>query len=160
MLSGPVRFQLPKRKGVTVGLWGRRGLSVTGPEGKEISLNESQGLILRELDKSPEGLIATELAERLGISHPGVIFLLKPLLSAGVVERASLRGGGVLYYMSTVLREEPSPEVKEAIAHIGLNSGKKIEDLGVKDLARYAVGLPADLRRAVLDWLLIGGIEK
>jgi DNA-binding transcriptional ArsR family regulator len=161
VIPNPVRFQLPEKRGHITGLWdSKKKLSVVRAEGAPITLNENQGQILRQLSRSEDGLIATELAERLGMTHAGVIFLMKPLVESGLVERTVLRGGGVLYYMTTVLREEPSAEVKQAITRIEEKFGKKIDTLGIKQLAQYTKELPADLRRTMLDWLLLGEIDR
>ncbi|MGA2199617.1 MAG: hypothetical protein ABSG45_06735 [Nitrososphaerales archaeon] len=160
MIPTPVRFQLPEKRGHIVGVWNRNKLNVARDSRDSITLNENQGHLLRELSKSEDGMIASEIAEKLGVTHAGVIFLMKPLVSSGLVERALLRGGGVLYYMTTTFREEPSAEVKAAMTKLEQQTGQKIDSLGVKQLAQYAKELPADLRRSLLDWLLLGETSR
>ena len=157
MIPTSVKFQLPRRTGYITGTWKNKSLRILSSEGEPVPLNQSQAHILRELNRAEEGLTASELASRLGLTHAGVIFLMRTLVENDFVQRATLRGGGVLYYLTSSLREEPSDEVRGAIMEIERRSGKKVNSLGVKELAALSRDLPPSLRHPLIDWLLSGG---
>ncbi len=91
------------------------------------------------------------------MSHAGVLFLLKPLQGANLIERVPLRGGGVLYYTIARVAQKLSPELAEVKTALEKKKGKRIEDYDVRELHEATKDLPPDTRRALLNWVLDGG---
>ncbi len=133
------------------------GIRAVGEGREPLEINESQAKILKELDGATEGLIATELSERLGLTHSGVLFLLKPLQTAGLIQRAMLRGGGVLYYTTARITQKLSPELVAAKIALEKKKGKKIELFELHELYAETKDLPPITRKALLNWVLDGG---
>jgi len=155
--SVSVRFDLPRKVGKIMIVNTMDGLRVEAEGRSSLVINESQAKILRELDDASEGLIATELSKRLGMTHSGILFLLKPLQSAGLVERVTLRGGGVLYYTKARIAQRLSPELAEVKNGLEKKRGKLIELFELQELYEETKGLPPETRKALLNWVLDGG---
>lgn len=123
-----------------------------------VMLTESQGQILKNLDETRDGLIAAELARKLGMTHAGILYLLKPLLERGIVERVPLKGGGVLYYSNFDIKEERlSAMLEEFRKRMEEKIGKPIEKISLEELAREIQDLPESDRRVFTNWVLDGG---
>ena len=135
-ISG-VRLELPRKTGVVSIVKTPEGFRAEAPGQAPLAINESQARILNDLDDAPEGLIAAELSERLGMTHSGVLFLLKPLQSAGLVERATLRGGGVLYYTKARITQKLSPELAQAKSTLEKKRGKRLEEFQLHEICEW-----------------------
>ena len=155
-ISG-IRLELPRKTGIVSIVKTPEGFRAEAPGQAPLAINESQARILRDLGDAPEGLIAAELSERLGMTHSGVLFLLKPLQTAGLVERATLRGGGVLYYTKARIAQKLSPELAEVKTALENRKGKKLEDFELRELHQETKDLPTNVRKALLNWALDGG---
>lgn len=155
-----VRIELPPKAGNVSIINGREGIRVEVPEREPFTINENQAKILRELDQAPEGLIAAELSRRLGMTHAGVLFLMKALQSANLVDRATLQGGGVLYYTTARVTQKLSPELAQVKAELEKKHGKQIENFRITELNDAIKELPAETRDALKNWLLDGGWQN
>jgi len=126
-----------------------------------IILTESQGQILKQLDDTNDGLIAAELARKLGMTHAGILYLLSPLVEKGIVERIPLRGGAVLYYsVYDIKEEELSPALQDVRKRIEKETKKPIQKISVEELAREIHDLPQPERRVFINWVLDGGWKR
>ena len=78
------------------------------------SFSDSQGKILTQL-RQRNALTPTQLSELVGATPAAVIYNLKPLVKAGVVERYPLPGGTVFYVLCWDLNVDLSPTLKAKI---------------------------------------------
>ncbi|MDG7011589.1 MAG: MarR family transcriptional regulator [Nitrososphaerota archaeon] len=152
-----IRLELPRKTGIVSIVKTPKGFRAEAPGETPLAINESQARILKDLGDAPEGLIAAELSERLGMTHSGVLFLLKPLQTAGLVERATLRGGGVLYYTKARITQKLSAELAEVKAVLEKRRGKNLEDFELRELYEETKDLAPNVRKALVNWVLDGG---
>jgi hypothetical protein len=78
------------------------------------SFSDSQGKILTQL-RQQRAMTPTQISEVVGSTPAAVIYNLKPLIKAGVVERHPLPGGTVLYVLCWDVRMDISPSLKAKI---------------------------------------------
>jgi DNA-binding transcriptional ArsR family regulator len=78
------------------------------------SFSDSQGKILTEL-RQKNAMTPTQISEAVGATPAAVIYNLKPLVKAGVVERHSLPGGTVFYVLCWDVKVDLSPTLKAKI---------------------------------------------
>jgi len=155
-------IKLPPKKGFYTLVRVEKGFkmeidSLTSP----LVLTESQGQILKQLDESGEGMIAAELAKKLGMTHAGILYLLKPLIEAGIVERVPLKGGGILYYSNfDIIEEKLSPELQEIRRKMEERTKKPLQKISIEELTQEIQYLPESQRRAFINWVLDGGWKK
>ena len=101
--------------------------------------------------------MASEMSQKLGVTPAGVLFLLKPLLEAGIVVRQPLRGGGVLYYMPYRLSEKLSPPLEAAKLQVEEKAVKPLQSMTLQELRELTTDLTEDKRRSLFGWALEGG---
>lgn len=123
-------------------------------------MNDSQRKIVDQLNGASEGLLASEMSKTLGTTHAGVLFLLKPLLENGIIERIALRGGGVLYYMPYKIAENLSPEVDAAKIAIEKETGKRVQDMSLTELYESSRNLDNQTKKVLLGWIFEGGWKR
>jgi len=78
------------------------------------SFSDSQGKILTQL-RQKNVMTPTQLSEAVGVTPAAVIYNLKPLVKAGVVERYPLPGGTVFYVLCWDVDVDLSPTLKAKI---------------------------------------------
>jgi DNA-binding transcriptional ArsR family regulator len=78
------------------------------------SFSDSQGKILTQL-RQKNAMTPTQISEAVGATPAAVIYNLKPLVKAGVVERHSLPGGTVFYVLCWDVKVDLSPTLKAKI---------------------------------------------
>lgn len=78
------------------------------------SFSDSQGKILTQL-RQKNAMTPTQISEVVGSTPAAVIYNLKPLISAGVVERHALPGGTVFYVLCWDVNVDLSPTLKSKI---------------------------------------------
>ena len=78
------------------------------------SFSDSQGKILTQL-RHKNAMTPTQMSEAVGSTPAAVIYNLKPLVKAGVVERHPLPGGTVLYVLCWEVEVALSPTIKTKI---------------------------------------------
>jgi DNA-binding transcriptional ArsR family regulator len=156
-VSSPIKFLLPKKNGIVSLTWTEGHLVAVGPTGQSLGLNDNQQRLMRDLNGASEGMLASEMSQKLGVTPAGVLFLLKPLLEAGIVVRQPLRGGGVLYYMPYKLSEKLSPPLEAAKLQVEEKAGKSLQDMTLLELRELTADLPEDTRRSLFSWALEGG---
>jgi hypothetical protein len=78
------------------------------------SFSDSQGRIITEL-RQKKAMTPTQMSEVVGSTPAAVIYNLKPLIKAGVVERHPLPGGTVFYVLCWDVKVDLSPSLKAKI---------------------------------------------
>ena len=78
------------------------------------SFSDSQGKILTLL-RQKNAMTPTQISEEVGATPAAVIYNLKPLVKAGVVERYPLPGGTVFYVLRWEVNVDLSPALKARI---------------------------------------------
>jgi len=78
------------------------------------SFSDSQGKILTQL-RQKKAMTPTQISEDVGSTPAAVIYNLKPLIKAGVVERHPLPGGTVFYVLCWDVGIDLSPTLKTKI---------------------------------------------
>ena len=78
------------------------------------SFSDSQGKILTEL-RQKNAMTPTQISDVVGSTPAAVIYNLKPLLKAGVVERHPLPGGTVFYILCWDVSVDLSPTLRAKI---------------------------------------------
>jgi len=97
------------------------------------SFSDSQGRILTEL-RQTKAMTPTQISESVGATPAAVIYNLKPLVKAGVVERHPLPGGTVYYVLCWDVKADLPPSLKERI-------GPKVSRMGGwSELAKVPMG--------------------
>jgi DNA-binding transcriptional ArsR family regulator len=78
------------------------------------SFSDSQGRILAQL-RQKKAMTPTQLSEVVGSTPAAVLYNLKPLIKAGVVERHPLPGGTVFYVLCWDVQMDLPPALKAKI---------------------------------------------
>jgi DNA-binding transcriptional ArsR family regulator len=156
-VSSTIKLFLHKKNGIVSLTWAEGRLLAVGPNGHSVGLNDNQQLLMRDLNRASEGMLASEMSQKLGVTPAGVLFLLKPLLEAGIVVRQPLRGGGVLYYTPYKLSEKLSPPLEAAKLRVEEKAGKPLQEITLQELREHTADLPEDTRRSLFSWALEGG---
>jgi len=112
-LGGGFKVEHLLKKGYTGYFEGRTYRIVRGDAIVE-SFSDSQGKILTEL-RQRNAMTPTQISESVGATPAAVIYNLKPLVTAGVVERHPLPGGTVYYVLCWDVKAGIPPSLKEKI---------------------------------------------
>ena len=97
------------------------------------SFSDSQGKILTQL-RQRNALTPTQISEAVDMTPAAVIYNLKPLVKAGVVERHPLPGGTVFYILCWDLNVDLSPTLRAKIQPVVTRMG------GWSELAKVPMG--------------------
>lgn len=112
-LGGGLKLSRLLKKGYTGYFEGRTFQILHGNSIVE-SFSDSQGKILTEL-RQKYAMTPTQISEAVGATPAAVIYNLKPLVNAGVVERHPLPGGTVFYVLCWDVDVDLSPTLKAKI---------------------------------------------
>ncbi len=160
MKARAFRYMLPAKTGILTLKWENDKVTATNPEGQYSQLNASQRRILEQLNRAEDGLLAAEISKTLGMTHAGVLFLLKPLLENGIVERVLLRGGGVLYYMPFKIAEKLSPTMEAAKTSVERKAGKRVQEMTLAELHEFSMALDESVKKPLFNWIFEGGWKR
>lgn len=97
------------------------------------SFSDSQGKILTQL-RQKNALTPTQLSEAVDMTPAAVIYNLKHLVKAGVVEKHPLPGGTVFYILSWDVEVDLSPALRARMEPVVSSMG------GWSDLAKVPMG--------------------
>jgi DNA-binding transcriptional ArsR family regulator len=112
-LGGGLKLARLLKKGYTGYFEGRTFRILRGDYVVE-SFSDSQGKILTQL-RQKNAMTPTQISEAVGATPAAVIYNLKPLVKAGVVERYPLPGGTVFYVLCWDVDVDLSPPLKAKI---------------------------------------------
>lgn len=112
-LGGGLKLARLLKKGYTGYFEGRTFRILRGDSIVE-SFSDSQGKILTQL-RQKNAMTPTQISEAVGATPAAVIYNLKPLIKAGVVERYPLPGGTVFYVLRWDVSVDLSPTLKAKI---------------------------------------------
>ena len=131
-LGGGLKLSRLLKKGYTGYFEGRTFRIAQGDRIIE-SFSDSQGRILTEL-RHKNAMTPTQISEAVGVTPAAVIYNLKPLVKAGVVERHPLPGGTVFYVLCWDVDVDISPGLKARIEPVVSKIG------GWSELAKIPMG--------------------
>jgi DNA-binding transcriptional ArsR family regulator len=112
-LGGGLRLTRSQKKGYTGYFEGRTFRILRGDALVE-SFSDSQGKILTQL-RQKNAMTPTQISELVGATPAAVIYNLKPLVRAGIVERHPLPGGTVFYVLCWDVNVDLSPSLRAKI---------------------------------------------
>ena len=112
-LGGGLKIARLMKKGYTGYFEGRTFRILMGDKVVE-SFSDSQGKILTQL-RQKNAMTPSQMSEAVGSTPAAVIYNLKPLVRAGVVDRHPLPGGSVFYVLAWDVGVDLSPSVKAKI---------------------------------------------
>jgi DNA-binding Lrp family transcriptional regulator len=113
-LGGGFKVERLLKKGYS-GYFEGRTFRITQGDAVVESFSDSQGKILTEL-RQRNAMTPTQISGLVGATPAAVIYNLKPLVKAGVVERHPLPGGSVYYVLCWEVKPDITPSLKEKIA--------------------------------------------
>jgi predicted transcriptional regulator len=131
-LGGGFKVEHSLKEGYTGYFEGRTFRIMRGDAFVE-SFSDSQGRILTEL-RQKIAMTPTQISESVGATPAAVIYNLKPLIKAGVVERHPLPGGTVYYVLCWNVKTDLSPTLKAKVGPGVLRMG------GWSELAKVPMG--------------------
>jgi hypothetical protein len=112
-LGGGLRLARFLKEGYT-GYFEGRAFRILRGDAVVESFSDSQGRIITEL-RQKKAMTPTQISEVVGSTAAAVIYNLKPLIKAGVVERHPLPGGTVFYILCWDVKVDLSPAIKAKI---------------------------------------------
>jgi predicted transcriptional regulator len=112
-LGGGLKLSRSQKKGYT-GYFEGRTFRILRDDAVVESFSDSQGKILTQL-RQKNAMTPTQISELVGATPAAVIYNLKPLIKAGVVERHPLPGGTVFYVLCWDVSVDLSPTLKAKI---------------------------------------------
>jgi len=121
------------------------------------SFSDSQGDILTQL-RQKNAMTPTQISELVDMTPAAVIYNLKPLVKAGVVERHPLPGGTVFYILSWELNVDLSPTLKAKMEPIvdGLGGWSGLAKVPMGRLRDELKGFSEDEFLEVMRYLVAG----
>ena len=121
------------------------------------SFSGSQGKILNQLIQK-SAMTPKQLSDAVGATPAAVIYNLKPLIDAGVVERHPLPGGTVFYVLCWEVKMDLSPTIKAKVesAVSSLGGWSELPKIPMGDLRAKLSGLSEDEFIEVMRYL-VGG---
>ena len=124
-LGGGLKLSRLLKKGYT-GYFEGRTFRIAQGDRVIGSFSDSQGRILTEL-RQKNAMTPTQISELVGATPAAVIYNLKPLVKAGVVERRPLPGGTVFYVLCWDVDVDLSPGLKARIEPVVSELGGWLE---------------------------------
>ncbi len=112
-LGGGFKLARLLKKGYT-GYFDRREFHVLRGGAVVESFNDSQGRILNHLIQK-KAMTPTQISEEVGSTPAAVIYNLKAMIAAGVIERHPLPGGTVYYVLCWDVKMDLAPTIKAKI---------------------------------------------
>lgn len=131
-LGGGLKISRQPKKGYSGYFEGREFRVLRGDTLVE-SFSDSQGNILTQL-RQKNAMTPTQISDLVGMTPAAVIYNLKPLVRAGIVERHPLPGGTVFYILNWELDVDLSPTLRTKINPIVSRMG------GWSELAKVPMG--------------------
>jgi len=131
-LGGGLKIARLLKKGYT-GYFENRTFQVLHGNTVVESFSDSQGKILTQL-REKKAMTPTQISDVVGSTPAAVIYNLKTLVQAGVVERHPLPGGTVFYVLCWEVSIDLSPSIKARIEPEVTKMG------GWKQLASVSMG--------------------
>ena len=120
-LGGGLKIARLLKKGYTAYFEGRAFRILRGNTLVK-SFSDSQGKILTQL-RQKTAMTPTQISDLVDMTPAAVIYNLKPLVKAGVVERHPLPGGTVFYVLSWELDVDLSPTLRAKMEPIVSSMG-------------------------------------
>jgi len=158
-LGGGLRLSRFLKKGYT-GYFEGRAFRILQGDAVVESFSDSQGRILTEL-RQKRAMTPTQISEVVGTTAAAVIYNLKPLIRAGVVERHALPGGTVFYVLCWDVKIDLPPALKAKIEPSVSRSGgwSKLAKIPMGQLREEFDNLSEDEFLEVMRYL-VGGADR
>jgi hypothetical protein len=155
-LGGGLKLTRLMKKGYTGYFEGRNFRILRGNTVVE-SFSDSQGKILTQL-RQKNAMTPSQISEAVGATPAAVIYNLKPLMRAGVVNRHPLPGGTVFYVLCWDVNVDISPALKAKIqpALTGIGGWSELAKVPMGRLRTELGELSEDEFLEVMRYLVAG----